>query len=322
METLLSGLRAAGEHTRIRILAVLERSELTVTELTRILGQSQPRVSRHLKLLCEAGLLDRSQEGAWAFYRLADSGSGARIARALLELLPENDPVMTTDKARLEQIKSEHTEAAANYFSENALQWEFIRGLYSEDTRVEQAMLAAVEHSSINQLLDLGTGTGHMLKLFSSKIRSALGIDSSHEMLNVARANLEGSQLHHCQVRYGDIYRLNIEAGTADLVTIHHVLHFLDEPALAVNQAAQALSPGGTLLVVDFAPHKLEILRSDYAHRRLGFAFKEVRTWCEDAGLQKIEVQKFQAAGQADGTPLSVHLWIAQRPHSPVGRAA
>ncbi len=322
METLLAGLRAAGEQTRLRILAVLARSELTVTELTRVLGQSQPRVSRHLKLLCEAGLLVRSQEGAWAFYRLADTGEGARIAHALLELLPHTDTTTSADMVRLEQIRAEHAEAAARYFSEHARQWDFIRGLYSEDARVEQAMLAAADNSGLQQLLDLGTGTGHILQLFSERTQAALGIDSSHEMLKVARANLESANLPHCQVRYGDIYRLNIEPGSVDLVTIHHVLHFLDEPALAVREAAQTLRPGGLLLVVDFAPHKLEVLHTDHAHRRLCFDSSEVQAWCTDAGLITLQVRKFEATGQADGVPLGVYLWTAQKPQAPVQRAA
>ena len=322
METLLAGLRAAGEQTRLRILAVLAHSELTVTELTRVLGQSQPRVSRHLKLLCEAGLLDRSQEGAWAFYRLADQGEGARIAHALLELLPRTDTTTSADMTRLEQIKTEHAEAAARYFTDHARQWDFIRGLYSEDARVEQAMLEAVDKGELRQLLDLGTGTGHILKLFSQRTQAALGIDSSHEMLKVARADLESANLPHCQVRYGDIYRLNIEPGSVDLVTIHHVLHFLDEPALAVREAARTLRPGGLLLVVDFAPHKLEILHTEHAHRRLGFKSSEVKTWCAEAGLDKLQVRKFEAAGQANGVPLSVYLWTAQQPKAPVQHAA
>lgn len=322
MESLLAGLRAAGEQTRLRILAILARSELTVTELTRVLGQSQPRVSRHLKLLCEAGLLDRSQEGAWAFYRLADSGDGAHLARALLELLPAADTATSADMSRLKQIRAEHAEAAARYFSDNARQWDFIRGLYSEDARVEEAMLAAAANGPLQQMLDLGTGTGHILKLFSARARSALGIDSSHEMLKVARANLESANLHHCQVRLGDIYRLNLEPASVDLVTIHHVLHFLDDPALAVREAARILRPGGLLLIVDFAPHKLEILHREHAHRRLGFETREVKFWCAEAGLEHLKVQEFKAAGQVDGVPLSVCLWSAQQPRAAMEHAA
>ncbi len=322
METLLAGLRAAGEQTRLRILAILGRCELTVTELTRILGQSQPRVSRHLKLLCEAGLIDRSQEGAWAFYRLADAGHGANIVRSVLELLPKANSAMRTDLARLKQIQAEHAQAATQYFSENARQWDFIRELYNQDSRVEDAMLAVPVNDPIQLLLDLGTGTGQILKLFSARTQGALGIDSSHEMLSVARANLEGAELRNCQVRYGDICRLSVETGAVDLVTIHHVLHYLDEPALALREAARVLRPGGTLLVVDFAPHKLEILHTQHAHRRLGFKSTEIGTWCTEAGLRNVQTQEFKAAGQVDGEALTVCLWTAQQPHRAMGQAA
>ncbi|MFQ5935704.1 MAG: ArsR/SmtB family transcription factor [Acidiferrobacterales bacterium] len=313
MEALLNGLRAAGEHTRLRLLAILARAELTVSELTRILAQSQPRVSRHLKLLCDGGLLERSQEGAWVFYRLADNGTGAQLARALLDLLPANDAQLTHDLQRLETIKAEHSAAAAKYFRENAARWDSIRSLYVAETDVEHAMLAALGDNPIDELLDLGTGTGRILQVFANRIRRGIGIDRSREMLAIARANLEGANLHHCQVRHGDIYNMSVPDGSIDAVTIHHVLHFLDEPAAAVTAAARTLKPGGRLLIVDFAPHQLEFLRAEYAHRRLGFTDDEVVKWCLGAGLMDVHVQHLSAAGRSGTDTLTVSLWASTR---------
>jgi ArsR family transcriptional regulator len=320
MEAILNGLRAAGEHTRLRLLAVLDRAELTVSELTRILGQSQPRVSRHLKVLCEAGLLDRFQEGAWVFYRLADRGNGAQLARALLTLLPQDDAQLLRDRQRLESVKQGHVATAAKYFRENAERWDLIRSLYVAESQVEQAMLQTVGNTSVEAMLDLGTGTGRMLQVFSDRIQYGLGIDLSREMLTVARTNLERANLRHCQVRLGDIYNLSVPAGSVDVVTIHHVLHFLDDPSAAVAEAARTLRPGGRLLIVDFAPHQLEFLRTGYAHRRLGFADQEVIVWCRSVGLVDIAVRHLTASGKPGTDKLTVSLWSATQPRKALSR--
>ncbi len=313
MDRLLNGLRAAGERTRLRLLALLAQSELTVSELTGILGQSQPRVSRHLRLLCDAGMLQRAQEGSWVLYRLADRGAGAQLARGLLELLPADDSQLGRDLQRLERIRQQHAAAAAKYFRKNAADWDSIRALYVAEVEVERAMLAALREEPVEELLDLGTGTGRILQVFAGSIRHGLGIDSSREMLAVARANLEAAGLRHCQVRHGDIRNLPVPDASVDLVTIHHVLHFLDDPGAAVTEAARTLRFGGRLLIVDFAPHSLEFLRTDYAHRRLGFADEEVIRWCKAAGLVDVRVRQLMAAGKSTHDKLTVSLWSAKQ---------
>jgi ArsR family transcriptional regulator len=316
LDTLLAGLKAAGEPTRLRLLALLARAELTVSEVTRILGQSQPRVSRHLRLLCEAGLLDRFQEGAWVFYGIAESGPGAELARALNGLLPRKDPALERDLERLAEVQRERAATASAYFAKVAEDWTRIRALHVAESEVEQAMTECAGEQRLQDLLDLGTGTGRVLELFGERVSHGLGIDQSPEMLAVARANLERRGLRHCQVRRGDIYQLQLPAGCMDLVTIHHVLHFLDDPARAVTEAARTLRAGGRLLVVDFAPHALEHLRTDLAHRRLGFDDAEVADWCEAAGLVDVSVRHLAPAdGSAD---LTVSLWTAaQHEHAP-----
>ena len=309
MDELLAGLRAAAEPTRLRLLAVLARTELTVSELTQVLGQSQPRVSRHLKLLCDAGLLSRFQEGTWVFYRLADSGPGAEFARSLVARIPEDDDNLRRDLERLESVRAARAEAASKYFNRIAAEWDRVRSLYVAESEVERAMLKAVDDRDVGDLLDIGTGTGRVLQVFADRIERGLGIDLSREMLAVARANLEKRNLRHCQVRQGDVYNLPVPQGSMDVVTIHHVLHFLDDPAAAIREAARALRPGGRLLIVDFAPHQFEFLRTEYAHRRLGFTDQEIKGWCEVAGLEDIEISHLRAKGKGKKDKLTVTLW-------------
>jgi len=312
LHVLLTSLRAAAEPTRLRILALLAEGELTVTEITGILGQSQPRVSRHLKLLLEGGLIERFKEGSWAFFRSVDSGRTPGLAASILALLDPQDPELERDRQRLTEIRARRSEAAAGYFRAHAFEWNRLRALHVEESEVEAAMLEALGPDSLDALLDLGTGTGRILELFSGRIRRGLGLDLNHEMLAVARANLDRTGLRHLQVRHGDVYNIAVEPASFEAVVLHQVLHFLDEPARAVREAARVLKPGGRLLVVDFAPHELEFLRDEHAHRRLGFAQDEVRAWIEAAGLVPDRHREL-APASADRGKLTVSLWLARK---------
>ncbi|HYE51515.1 MAG TPA: metalloregulator ArsR/SmtB family transcription factor [Azospirillaceae bacterium] len=311
MDFLLSALKAAAEPTRLRLLALCAHGELTVSELTQILGQSQPRVSRHLKLLCDAGLLDRFREGIWAFYRLAERGACAELARTLVDAIPADDATLALDLERLDQIKRARREAAAQYFRDNAARWHEIRGLHVPERDVEEALLKLVPVEGVRDLLDVGTGTGRMLELFGPRVDRAVGVDSSREMLAVARVNLERAGLRNCQVRLADMYQLPLPTASQDAVIVHQVLHYAEEPSEVLGEAARVLRPGGRLVVVDFARHDLELLRTEHAHRRLGFADDEVSGWFAQAGLDAGPVVRLP------GTPLTVTIWPAIRRAAP-----
>ena len=219
-DALLNCLRAAGEPSRLRMLALCSQGELTVTELVQILGQSQPRVSRHLKLLVDAGLLDRHREGTWAFYRPAASGGGAEMVRILSSLISAEDAVLANDLERLAEVKRSRQERADAYFRANAAVWQEIRSLYVPEEDVEAAVLRLMRRPMIGEFLDIGTGTGRLLELFAGQAVRCMGIDLSHEMLAIARARMEELELRNCQVRHADMYRLPFPSASFDLISM------------------------------------------------------------------------------------------------------
>ena len=295
----LEALRAAAEPTRLRLLGILARCELTVTEITQVLGQSQPRVSRHLRLLCDAGLLDRVPEGSWVFYRLADN----RIASTFVEMLGNDDPTLADDRARLATVQRARQDVADSYFEQHAHEWNDIRSLHVPEENVERALQTLLGDQPVGDLLDIGTGTGRILSLLAPRASRAVGIDRSHEMLAVARAALAGAEYRHVQLRHGDMYHLALPARSVDLVVLHQVLHFADDPVAVLHEVVRVLRPGGRLLLVDFAPHAEESLRDQHAHRRLGFSSDDIAHWSDAAGLRARE------AVRLNGTPLTVVIW-------------
>lgn len=315
LETLLTGLRAAGERTRLRLLFLLSHGELNVKELTQILGQSQPRISRHLKLLCEAGLLERHREGSWVLFRLSDSGVPGALARTIVDMTSSSSAEIQRDLRRLDDVRKARDAAAADYFKANASEWDTIRALHISEDQVEAAILAALGEERVGTLLDLGTGTGRMLELLSGLVDQGIGVDTSHAMLSIARSNLERLELGHCQVRHGDLFHLPYDNASVDLVTIHQVLHYLNDPERALQEAARVLAPGGRMLVVDFAPHDLEFLREDHAHRRLGIDNEHMQHWLSKAGLSGCGHQVLPPHGGGDEQGVTVSIWLANARH-------
>lgn len=312
-------LQGVADPTRLRLLFLLSEAELTVSELTSILGQSQPSVSRHLKLLCEAGLLERFKEGSWVFHRLRDTGTASTFSSAIVGLPLEDKTVIEGDRVRLTTVRAARAEAAQAFFRTNAPDWERLRSLHAPDKDVESALVRMLGNAGIDTLLDVGTGTGRVLELLAPHIRRGIGVDNSPDMLAVARDRLERAGAHHCQVRLGDIYRLPFRSASAetgfDAAIFHQVLHYLDDPQAAVAEVARVLKPGARLILADFAPHDLEFLRSELAHRRLGFADREVESWFTAVNLKPVAVKSIApSAGEIQdrGEKLTVKLWLAE----------
>ena len=285
MADALDLFRALADPTRLRIVALLRRMELSVGELAQVLGQSQPRVSRHVKILCDAGLSERRKEGSWVFVALC---GGA-------------------DTARLAAVRADRAAAAAQWFEVNAGQWDAIRSLHIAESEVEAAMAAVLGDGRVRRLVDIGTGTGRMLELFAPGAEAAIGIDRSSEMLRLARAKLSERGLDKAELRQADLYALPIEDGSADLAIVHHVLHFAQAPDAAIAEAARVLGEGGRLLIADFAPHEREELRSQDAHARLGFSDEQMLGWFASAGLAPVRTETLE------GGELTVKLWLGRK---------
>lgn len=299
--------QALADPTRLRILALLREMELSVGELAQVLAQSQPRVSRHLKLLCDSGLAERRKEGSWVFLTLGQ----AELSAALFALTDQAADAATgrafaADRVRLTAVRRDRAAAAERYFAGHAEVWDEIRSLHVAESEVEEAIGRALGTAPLGKLVDIGTGTGRMIELFAGQADAAIGIDKSSEMLRLARAKLEAAEVQ-ASLRQGDMYALPLADGSADVVLLHQVLHYAHAPAEAIGEAARLLRAGGRLLIVDFAPHEREELRERAQHVRLGFADEAVLGWFAAAGLEGEVVE------QLAGGELTVTLWAGTK---------
>lgn len=300
--------RALADPTRLRIFALLRAMELSVGELAQVLGQSQPRVSRHVKILADAGLTARRREGSWVFLGLGDDAIVAPLLAAIDAWQNgEIDHWQAADAARLAAVRADRATAAERYFDAHAEQWDAIRSLYIAESEVEAAMRALLAGEAIGRLVDIGTGTGRMIALFGHDAESALGVDRSPQMLRLARAKLAEAGLDSFELRQGDMYALPLADGSADTVILHQLLHFAQVPEAAIAEAARLLGEGGRLLIADFAPHEREELRTDDAHARLGFADEQIRHWFTEAGLGVEAIEELR------GGELTVKLWLGRQ---------
>jgi ArsR family transcriptional regulator len=309
MDQLLAALRAAAEPTRLRLLALAASGPFCVMEFTEILGQSQPRLSRHLKLLCEAGLLERLREGANMWFAVPADAPGA-LVRDLLARLPADDAVLEADRRQAARVLSERARIASESFHRQGADWDEMRALGLPAPAVEAALLARVPAQGVERLLDIGTGTGRVLELLAPRIRHGLGIDASKAMLALARARLARAGLSHCSVRLGDMYRLPLADRAVDVVVLQMVLHYAEQPDSVIAEAARVLRPGGSLLVVDLLAHERTDLTTRLAHRWPGFADDAMGRLMAGAGLEP---------GAVVGVPgpLPVGIWPAIRGAAP-----
>lgn len=304
MQHALDLFRALADPTRLRIVALLRAMELSVGELAQVLGQSQPRVSRHVRILCDAGLATRRREGSWVFLAAAPATLADPVF-GLIDAAGDGEAWRDADAAKLTAVRADRAAAAASYFAAHAEHWDAIRSLHVAESAVEAAM-RDVLGPALGRLVDIGTGTGRMIELFAPASRHATGIDRSPEMLRLARAKLDGRT--GIELRQGDVAALPLDDASADTIIVHQVLHYLPAPESAIAEAARLLAAGGRLLVVDFASHEREDLRDSDAHARLGFSDAQIARWFAGAGLDHARTETLE------GGELTVKLWLGTRP--------
>ncbi|PNU04039.1 ArsR/SmtB family transcription factor [Novosphingobium guangzhouense] len=308
-------LRALSEPTRLRIMRLLAHMELAVGELAQVLGQSQPRVSRHIKILCDAGLAERRKEGSWVFLRIAVSETGASslgtAAATLLSLAERDDTLFAArcdeDRRHLAAIRAGREASAEAYFARHAAEWDTLRRLHGADEPVEAALLSALDGEAIGGLLDVGTGTGRMAQLLSTRAGRVTALDKSPEMLRIARARLQDLPADKVDLVQGDFTALPFAQDMFDTVLFHQVLHYAQDPSVVLGEAARVLRPGGRIAVVDLAAHEREELRERHAHARLGFSDEQMLAHLASAGLTPA------APVALPGDPLTVKIWTARR---------
>ncbi len=305
---LASLFQALADPTRLRILALLRVMELSVGELAQLLGQSQPRVSRHVRILSDSGLVGRRKEGSWVYLQLADPKRTEQVLDLYDGWDAEAEQLFAADAARLDSVRSDRAEAARRYFEAHAATWDSIRSLHIADAEIERAIAGLLSDRPLGALLDIGTGTGRMLELFAPRAESAIGIDRSSEMLRLARVKLEEAGISGASLRQGDMYALPLGDRSADSIILHQVLHYAQQPGAAIAEASRVLSPGGRLLVIDFAQHDRAELKEKDAHLRLGFADDAMRGWFAAAGLDLDRIERL------GGGELSVILWRGIKP--------
>jgi ubiquinone/menaquinone biosynthesis C-methylase UbiE len=305
MEHLLASLRAAAEPTRLRLLALAARGAFCVMEFTEILGQSQPRLSRHLKLLCDCGLLDRVREGANVWFALP-TGDDGTLPRELVARLPSDDPILEADRRQAARVLAERARIASESFRQKGADWDEMRALELPAQAVEDALLTLIPPGPEGRLLDIGTGTGRVLELLAPRVRQALGVDASKAMLALARARLSAPGLAHCAVRLADMYRLPLADRSFDTVVLQMVLHHAEDPTGAVREATRVLSPGGKLLVIDLAEHGQTDLTGKLAHRWPGFSDDTINRMFTTADVEWRDPVTIPG-------PLAVRIWPAIR---------
>ncbi len=301
-------LKAAGEITRLRLLVLLAQGELSVKDLTQVLEQSQPRISRHLRLLVKARLVVRHAEGAWVYYGINSDVKYSQFTYSLISRLALDNEQLSLDRERLKKLQMEKKQRAEKYFSKIASNWDKIRSLHISEIEVEAAIVSLVGNKKYNLLLDLGTGTGRMLELLRNNYQRAIGVDSNHEMTSIARAKLASSSLTHAQIRLADIEQLDEYEASADMVVLHQVLHYFADPKNVIFHVSNLLTHKGKILIVDFAPHDFEILRDVHAHLRMGISVEQMQFWAKSAGLKIVEHLEIPNNKQKDGLTVCLYL--------------
>jgi ArsR family transcriptional regulator len=314
MADTLDIFRALADPTRLRIVHLLRAMELAVGEIAQVMGQSQPRVSRHIRILVEAGLVDRRKEGSWVFLTPGEGTAACAMFGWFDTVTPsvEEQLWIDADVARLTAVRADRAAAAAEFFAEHAEEWDAIRSLHVPEAEVEAAMVRLLGQRPLGRLIDVGTGTGRMVELFGNAASGVVAIDRSPDMLRLARARVPVEHAAKYRLMVGDFNALPLDDGSADTIILHQVLHYAQSPRTAIGELARLLSDDGVLMIADFAAHDREELRASAAHARLGFSDEQMKGWFGQHGVDMTAVETLS------GGELTVKIWMGQRRESQV----
>jgi len=320
LDPAVEALKAIGEPSRLRIIAVLRHGECSVSDLCEILGQSQPRISRHLRLLVDAGVCTRHREGTFVFFglkrRTTDDEQYAALTQGILRSLDSSDPQIAADRERLHDVRQRRAAAAHQHFASVADEWDRESAHHVSQHVVEHALTSALDRSlgtgNVGDIIDIGTGTGRMIELLADRSTRIVGLDTNPAMLRVARATLDSAGIHQAELRHTDLFSPPVEPEQFELVIVHQVLHYLDDPDRAIHAISRLASPGGSVVIVDLMTHTNETLRTEHAHRRLGFDATQMSNWCLSAGLNIID---HLIAREEHSDRLEVGIWVANKGH-------
>lgn len=311
-------LRALSDPSRLRIMRLLASMELAVGEIVQVLAQSQPRISRHVKILCDAGLAQRRREGSWVYVRsrlAAGKGQPGESALAqavdtFLAAAEQEDDAFaaqcTADRARLSAIRAARSARAAEYFAAHAAEWDQLRGLLCDPAQVERELCDALD-GDLGALLDIGTGTGRIAELLLDRAAHVTALDRSPDMLALARVRLQDSPTERVELVQGDFTALPFADAAFDTVTLHQVLHYAQAPERALDEAARVTREGGRIAIVDLASHEREELRTVHAHVRLGFGDETMDQMLAAAGFRP------EPPRTLDGGDLAIKVWTGTR---------
>jgi len=318
LDLAVEALKAIGEPSRLRIIAVLRHGECSVSDLCEILGQSQPRISRHLRLLVDAGVCTRHREGTFVFFGLQRRATNderyAELTQAILRSLDVSDPQLASDQERLREVRKRRAATAQEHFASVADAWDRESSHHVAQQIVETALLSALDTclgtSNLGNIIDIGTGTGRMIELLANRSDRIVGLDTNAAMLRVARATLDSANIHRAELRHADLFAPPVQPEQFDLVIVHQVLHYLDDPDRAIHAISRLATTGGSIAIIDLMAHDSETLRSEHAHRRLGFDDQQIAHWCLAAGL---DITHRHVASEPNSGRLDVGIWLAQK---------
>lgn len=309
MDELLNIMRALSDPTRLRIALLIRQLELSVGEVVQILGQSQPRVSRHIRILDESGIAERRKEGSWVFLRPGEQLTSGRMNALFAMTDGSGVRMLQRDLLKLEEVRAARASMAAAYFAQYASEWDQLRSLHVAETEVEEAMRGVLNVAALGRVLDIGTGTGRMIELFANDADKFTAIDNNAEMLRVARAKLSKmpNDSPKVEIMLGDFNTLQLPDASYDTILFHQVLHYAQAPERVIAEAARVLAPGGRMMIVDFAAHDREELRTIHAHARLGFRDEMIARAFAGCGLELARQETL------DGGALCVKIWLGQK---------